>query len=158
MPLCTYISKPKKFVPLDEPLYVSRRWWPYPTAPSFVWFLSLDAPPDPAPSLDTLLATSVCLGLVRYASVTSTGPIFKHPEFVNLDVLMTGRDWRPHRSIIMHRNDTHSNPKQLLDVSNTWCIHIDGACLINEVEIRWLLAVYLLMCHLIKYVLSTSIN
>ncbi len=49
--------------------------------------------------------------------MASTGPIFKRLKIVNFVTLMSGHDWRPHKSIIMHRNDTKSNLTHLINVS-----------------------------------------
>jgi hypothetical protein len=64
----------------------------YPTAPSFVCFLSLDAP-APAPLPLTHLWQQVHLLVwCNLSSVASTGPIFQIHEIVNFVMLTYGRD------------------------------------------------------------------
>jgi hypothetical protein len=90
---------------------------PYPTAPLFIRFPSSYAP-APASLPSTHHRQQFCvLVWCDLPSVASTGPIFKRCEIVTFVTSVSGRDRRPHKSIIMHRNDTESNLKHLLDVS-----------------------------------------
>jgi hypothetical protein len=90
---------------------------PYRNAPSFVHFPSSDVPAS-APLPLTHHRQQYCvLVWCNLPSVVSTGPIFKRCKNVNFVTLMSGRDRRPHRSILMHRNDAKSNLKHLLDIS-----------------------------------------
>ncbi len=52
--------------------------------------------------------------------MASTCPIFKQHEIANFKMSMSGCNRHPHRLIIIHRNDTKSNLKKLLDVSYNW--------------------------------------
>ena len=78
---------------------------PYQIAPSFVHFLSLNAP-APAP-----LALAHCRQWAHVSvwrnlpSVASTGPIFEQDEIETFENLTSWRDGRQYRSIKMHGND-----------------------------------------------------
>ncbi len=92
---------------------------PYPIAPSFVHFSSLDAL-APAPLALTHHRQRVYISVWRDSpSVASTGPIFKRREIETFVTSSSWRDGRRRCSIETRSNDGRSKLKRLLDVSYT---------------------------------------
>ncbi len=101
---------------------------PYLTAPPFVCFPLSDAP-APAPLPSTHHRQQVYLLVwCNLPSVASTGPIFKRRKIINFVMLLSGRDWRPHKSLKTSSNDTKSKMKRLLDLIYTGVSQVVWPC------------------------------